>query len=470
MAKPTRGTSFADRTLPHNPEAERALLGSILIDNGALSVALETIKKDDFFSEAHRITFEMMTRIYEKNRTIDLVTLVAQLRDQGLLEKAGGAGILSALTDGVPVGSSAAIAEYARIVKDKSLNRRLINASNNIIARCLEGTDDTETLIDLAQSQVFEIASDKIQQGFTTVRDIVKSEFGTIDTMFDRGSPNSGIATGFTILDELTAGGLQPGEFSLLAARPSLGKTALALNIGAAASLRGIGVGIFSLEMAKVALVVRLLCSEGRVNTHKLSTGFASRTDWSRMTMALGRLAAAPLYIDDSSSLTIMQLRAKARRLISEQGAKLIIVDYLQLITGGKRFDSRNEEVSYISRNLKSLAKDAKVPVLVLSQLSRESERGRRRKPRLSDLRDSGSLEQDADLVLFLWEGSRENRDESGEGTATTVIIGKQRNGPQAELKLTFLKPYTRFENYAREPEGDEGPPADESLPYKDSD
>lgn len=473
MAKPAQkpnsranqGASQFDRALPHNLEAERALLGSILIDNGALNVALETISKDDFFSESHRITFDKMVGMSEKTRTVDLVTLSEELAKEGLLEKVGGAAYLAALTDGVPVGSSAAVTEYARIVKEKVLVRRLINASNNVIARCFEATDDPDTLVDLAQAQIFDIAQQKMQGGFLTVKEIVKSDFGTIDTLMDRGSHVTGVATGFTDLDDITSG-LQPGDLALLAARPSLGKTAMALNIAAKVSAQGMKVGVFSLEMTRAALVIRLLCSEARVQLRKLSTGFASQFEWGRLVEALGRLAEAPLYIDDTSSLTVLQLRARARRLIAEKHANLIIVDYLQLLSGGRKFDSRNDEVAYISGQLKGLAKDSKVPVLVLSQLSRESERGRRRKPRLSDLRDSGSLEQDADLVLFLWEGLRGNHDNGSKGTVTTVIVGKQRNGPVGEFKLTFFKPYTRFENYA--PGRDDEPEADEHLPYKD--
>jgi len=383
-----------------------------------------------------------------------------------LLEKVGGAGYLAALTDGVPVGSPAAVAEYSRIVKEKSGIRRLINASNNTIARCLEGVDELDDLLEVAQSQVFEIAQTRVQKGFATVKEIVKAEIGTIDAMFDRGSGHSGLETGYTNLDDLTRG-LQPGDFCLLAARPSLGKTALALNIAANVAVESKKVvGVFSLEMTRMALVTRLLCAEGKVHLHKLSTGFSSRDDWNRMTMALSRLAQSSLYIDDTPSMTVTQLRAKARRLKAEKGLDLIIVDFLQLIRGGRKFDSRNDEVTFISSQLKALGKELNVPSLVLSQLSRESERGRRRKPRLSDLRDSGSLEQDADLVLFLWEGARENRENGGDGTVTTVIVGKQRNGPVGEFTLTFLKPYTRFVGYSpRDDAAEDG----ERMPYADN-
>jgi len=369
----------------------------------------------------------------------------------GLLEKAGGASYLAALTDGVPVGSTASIAEYTRIVKEKSIIRKLINASNNVIARCLEATDDPEALIDLAQSQVFEIAEQKVPSGFMGVKDIVKSSFGTIDVLFDRGKSVTGVETGFVDLDNLTSG-LQPGELIILAARPSLGKTALALNIAAYAAIRGSPVGIFSLEMSKESLLIRLLCAEARIDSHKLRTGFSSRDDWGRMTQALGRLAEAPLYIDDAPALSIMQIRARARRMKAEKGLSMMVVDYLQLITGAGRFENRTQEVSYISRSLKSIAKELHVPVLALSQLSRAPEERPGHRPQLSDLRESGSIEQDADVVLFIFRQDvykRADEDEEGGEPAgkTELIIGKQRNGPTGNVPVVFIKRYARFEN-----------------------
>jgi len=453
--------AVSERAFPHNLEAERALLGSILLDNGALNIALEQIGKDDFFSEAHRVTFERMVGISEKNRTIDLVTLSEELSKEGLLEKVGGAGYLAALLDGVPVGSSASVSEYSRIVKEKALIRRLINASNNVISRCLEATDDPETLIDLAQSQIFEIAEQKVPSGFLGVRDIVKSSFGTIDILFDRGQRVTGVETGFVDLDNLTAG-LQPGELVIIAGRPSLGKTALALNIASYAAIeRKKVVGVFSLEMSKESLVIRLLCAEARIDSHKLRTGFSSREDWAKMTRALGRLAEAPLYVDDTPALSIMQIRAKARRLKAEKGLDLLIVDFLQLVTGHGRFENRTQEVSFISRGLKSIAKELNVPVLALSQLSRAPEERPGHRPQLSDLRESGSIEQDADVVMFIFREDIYRRGGDGEqgaepGGKTELIIGKQRNGPTGNVPLVFLKPYARFENYsARETESE---------------
>ena len=445
-------TSFETvRNFPHSLEAERAVLGSVLLDNAALNVILELIGKDDFFSESHRLILERMLLLSEKSRAIDLVTLSEELSKEGLLEKVGGAAYLSALTDGVPIGATAAVTEYTRIVKEKSVIRRLINASNNVIARCLEATDDPETLIDLAQSQVFEIAEQKVQSGFIGVRDIVKTSFGTIDVLFDRGQRVTGIETGFVDLDNMTSG-LQPGELVIIAARPSLGKTALALNIAAyaAAEHRKV-VGMFSLEMSKESLLIRLLCSEARIDSHKLRTGFSSKEDWNKMTRAMGRLAEAPLYIEDTPALSIMQIRAKARRLKAEKGLDLMIVDYLQLVTGHTRFENRTQEVSFISRGLKSIAKELRVPVIALSQLSRAPEERPGHRPQLSDLRESGSIEQDADVVIFIFREDvyRQAADGAEPEGKTELIIGKQRNGPTGHIPLVFLKPYTRFENYS---------------------
>lgn len=444
-------TSALDRGLPQNLEAERALLGSVLIDNSALNVALETLTKDDFFSDSHRLLFDKMVAISERNRTIDLVTVAEELSKDGLLEKTGGAAYLAALMDGVPVGSTASIVEYSRIVKEKSIIRRLINASNNVIARCLEASDDPEALIDLAQSQIFEIAEQKVPSGFLGVKDIVKSSFGTIDVLFDRGKSVTGVETGFVDLDRMTSG-FQPGELIILAARPSLGKTALALNIGAHAAIQGVPAGIFSLEMSKESLLIRLLCSEARIDSHRLRTGFTNRDEWSKMTQALGRLAEAPLYIDDAPALSIMQIRARARRMKAEKGLGLLIVDYLQLITGAGRFENRTQEVSYISRSLKSIAKELHVPVLALSQLSRAPEERPGHRPQLSDLRESGSIEQDADVVLFIfrqdvYRQAEEEQEGGGTSGRCELIIGKQRNGPTGNIPVVFIKRYARFEN-----------------------
>ncbi|MHB8655196.1 MAG: replicative DNA helicase [Terriglobia bacterium] len=444
-------TTFSEIKSPHSLEAERALLGSILLDNGAINLAVGMVNKDDFFSEANRLTFGKMTELSEKNRTIDLVTLSDELGKEGLLEKIGGASYLASLTDGVPVGNYSAVNQYSRIVKEKSLLRRLISASNNVISRCFEGIDDPAVLLDLAQSEIFEIAGQKAQSGFFNVKQIVDTSFGgNIDVLFRHGQHMTGIKTGFERLDEMTSG-LQPGELIIIAARPSLGKTALALNIASHAAIeQQKSVGVFSLEMTKESLLIRLLCSEARIDSHRLRTGFTNDDEWKKAVHALGRLNMAPLFIEDTPALSIMEIRGKARRLKAEKGLDLLIVDYLQLATGHGRFESRTQEVSFISQGLKSIAKELHVPVIALSQLSRAPEAGKGREPQLSDLRDSGSIEQDADVVIFIHRGGISNDGEGDDpGIMVDLNIGKQRNGPTGVFKLVFLKPFVRFENPA---------------------
>ncbi|HTG58946.1 MAG TPA: replicative DNA helicase [Terriglobia bacterium] len=445
-------STVVERAVPHNLEAERALLGSIILDNGALNLAVGTVGRDDFFSDSHRAIFSKMLELSEKSHLIDLVTLAEELSKEGLLEKLGGAAYLATLTDGVPVGNYSLVGEYCRIVKEKSLLRRLINASNNVIARCFEGVDEPEVLIDLAQSELFEIAGEKVRSGFFRPHEIVKSSFGTLDALADRGQRITGVETGFEELDSMLSG-LQPSELIVLAARPSLGKTALALNIAAHAAQKGRVVGVFSLEMSKESLLMRLLCSEARIDSHKLRTGFASQQDWEKMAKALGRLAEAPLFIEDTPALSVLQIRAKARRLKAERGLDLLVVDYLQLATGHGRFENRTQEVSFISRSLKGIAKELNIPVLALSQLSRAPEQHGAGRPELWHLRESGSIEQDADVVIFIYRERRRDDEEDGQdpraGVETKLIVGKQRNGPTGDVILVFLKPYVRFENPA---------------------
>lgn len=442
--------SGRENNVPHSLEAEKVLLGSVLLDNEALNLAIGMVGRDDFFSEAHRIAFAKMEELSAKNRTIDLITLTEEIAKEGLLEKAGGAAYLASLTDGVPIGNLSSVTEYSRIVKEKSLLRRLIGASTNVITRCYEGSEDPEVLIDLAQSEMFQIAGEKVQSGFRGIHQIVKESFGTIDVLFDRGARVTGVETGFVDLDNMTSG-FQPGELIIIAARPSLGKTALALNIAAYAAARGKVVGVFSLEMSRESLVTRLLCSEARVDSHKLRSGFLGRDEWAKIPRILGRLAEAPLFIEDSPGLSVLQMRAKSRRLKSEKGLDLLVVDYLQLATGHGRFENRTQEVSYISRELKGIAKELGIPVIALSQLSRAPEQHGAGPPQLWHLRESGSIEQDADVVIFIYRdrprGDGQAEPGPNEGVETKLIISKQRNGPTGEVRVVFVKPWVRFEN-----------------------
>ncbi len=452
-------SAVTEKSLPHNLDAERAFLGSILLDNDALNVVSGTVSPNDLFAESHRLIFQKIVGLFEKNQTVDVVSLAEELNKAGVLEKTGGAAYLAALSDGVPIGDYSFVGNYARIIKEKSILRRLINASSNVISRALEASEDTELLIDDAQKQIFEIASEKTQSGFFGVKEIVKSSFGTIDVLFDRGQRVTGVETGFTDLDSKTSG-LQPGELIVIAARPSMGKTALAMNIAAHAATHGKVVGMFSLEMSKESLLIRLLCSEARVDSHKLRTGFSSREDWGKMSNALGRLAEAPLFIEDTPSLSVLQMRAKARQLKSERGLDLLVIDYLQLATGHGRFENRTQEVSYISRGLKAIAKELHIPVVALSQLSRAPEQHGGGEPQLHHLRESGSIEQDADVVIFIHREKRQASEEEefdpGAGFEAKLIIGKQRNGPTGNVNVVFQRRFVRFENgpLEAEPEG----------------
>jgi replicative DNA helicase len=451
-------SAVTERSLPHNLDAERAFLGSILLDNDALNVVSGTVSPNDLFAESHRLIFQRIMGLFEKNQTVDVVSLAEELTKAGVLEKTGGVAYLAALSDGVPVGDYSFVGNYARIIKEKSILRRLINASSNVMSRALDASEDPELLIDDAQKQIFEIASEKTQSGFFGVKEIVKSSFGTIDVLFDRGQRVTGVETGFTDLDSKTSG-LQPGDLIVIAARPSMGKTALAMNIAAYAATHGKVVGMFSLEMSKESLLIRLLCSEARVDSHKLRTGFSSREDWGKMSNALGRLAEAPLFIEDTPSLSVLQMRAKARQLKSERGLDLLVIDYLQLATGHGRFENRTQEVSYISRGLKAIAKELHIPVVALSQLSRAPEQHGGGEPQLHHLRESGSIEQDADVVIFIHRDKRQVPEgeefDPDAGFESKLIIGKQRNGPTGNVNVVFQRRFVRFENGPLEPEPD---------------
>jgi replicative DNA helicase len=441
----------SSRFVPHNLEAERALLGSVLLDNSALHLALGDCNTEpgDCFSEAHRLVFQTMVDIAEVGHTIDLVTLSEELSKQGLIEKAGGAGYLAALTDGVPVGTSVAVSEYCRIIKEKSTLRKVLNASNNIISRVLEGTEDPETVLGSAQGQLLDIAQANVRSGFVDFR----SAFKKIDFegMTSHTRPLDGVATGFADVDGIM-GCLHDKELIVLAARPSVGKTAWATTVALYAAVQQkVPVGIFSLEMATEQMILRMVCGQAEIDSHRLRSGFASREDWSKITQAVGKLGDAPIYIDDTTPLTVHAMRARARRAKIEHGIRLFIVDYLQLVGG--EGENRTQEVSYVSRSLKAMAKELSVPVLALSQLSRATDLRRSPKPQLSDLRESGSIEQDADVVIFLWRIPRKAEDDD-EGSPRGILIGndiaKQRNGPTGDVNLVFIKPWVKFSNLER--------------------
>ncbi|MBI4458980.1 MAG: replicative DNA helicase [Acidobacteria bacterium] len=462
------GESTQTKNLPSNTEAERAVLGAILLDNSAYDQAAEVLNADDFYLPSHRRLFQSMMDLAEHSHPVDIVTLAESLINKGELESVGGAAYIASLTDGMPRLSN--IEHYVRIVRDKALLRRLIYTCDGIYARCSEGSEEIETLIDSAESLILSVGERRARKGFLHFRDIFRSSFESIDALHDRGKRITGLETGFRKFDEMTRG-LQPSELIIIAARPSMGKTSLALNIAQHAAIhQKQPIGLFSLEMSREALVLRLLCSEARVDSHKLQSGFASREDWAMMAGALGRLAAAPIFIDDTPAISISEMRAKARRLQREHGLGLLIVDYLQLMGGGgasvatrtgdgvtvisAKFENRTQEVSAISRGLKGLAKELGVPLIAISQLNRApEERGGR--PRLSDLRESGQIEQDADLVAFIYREEIVKPTEANRGRAE-LIIEKQRNGPTGTVELAFLSKFTCFENLAESFEPDD--------------
>ncbi|HXE35882.1 MAG TPA: replicative DNA helicase [Verrucomicrobiae bacterium] len=436
-----------EKPLPNNLDAERSVLGAILLDNNALNAAIENLRAEDFFLDQHRRVFTQMIALSEAQQAIDLITLTEELHRRGDLEASGGAPYLASLADGMPKVSN--IEHYARIVKEKAMLRNLIHTTHNIQQRAFEGEDGADMILDNAESSIFLLAEDRVKAGLIPVKDIVRDNFERLEKIFKEGKSITGIPTGYVELDKLTSG-LQPSELLILAARPSQGKTALALNLAENIAIRaGQPVAIFSLEMSKESLLQRLVASVAQIDAHKFRTGHLNRNDWTSMTEALGVISNAPLWVDDAGSISVLEIGAKARRLKRDKGLSLLIVDYLQLITARGRFGNRQEEVASISRGLKGLAKELQIPVLVLSQLTRAPERDERG-PQLSDLRESGAIEQDADVVMFIYRphffkagASPEEREE------TELRIAKQRNGPTDNVKFVFRSRLTRFEEAA---------------------
>jgi len=445
-----------EKSLPHSPEAERAVLGAILLENALFDQTSEMLTREDFYLENHRNIFSTMERLSSDTRAIDLLTLREELQKQNELEAVGGAAYVASLLDGVPRVSS--VMHYARIVKEKSLLRKLIHSANEILVRGFSNEEDPLELLERAEKSIFNISQENIQGGFVQLQDLLTESYANIESLYERKELISGLPTGFHQLDRLTSG-LRPSEIIIVAARPGLGKTSLVVNIAQnAASEHQKVVGIFSLEMAAQQLVTRMLCSEARVDSHKMRSGYLSKDDWKRLAKTMSKLARAQIFIDDTAGISVVEMRSKARRLKAEHGLDLLIVDYLQLMSGASpnsrgRFENRQQEISTISRSLKGLAKELNIPLIAVSQLSRapEQRKGDHR-PQLSDLRESGSIEQDADLVLFLYREDlykkEENPDEEG---IVQVIIGKQRNGPTGVVKLAFIDQWTKFENLARE-------------------
>ncbi len=443
---------------PQNIEAEQMVLGAILIENDSLNKVIETLSADDFYKETHRRIFSAMLDMFETGDAIDLVTLSDSLRGKTGLDAVGGASYLATLVSLVPTAAN--IKHHARIVREKAVLRKLIHSATDIITQSYEDSRtvvNIDELLDRAEKSIFEIAQGKIKDSFVSMKNIVGHSFAIVERLYEKKEMVTGLATGFLDLDERTSG-FQQSDLIIVAGRPSMGKTAFCLNIAAHAAIeKGKSVAIFSLEMSKEQLVLRMLGSESRVDAHKLRTGHLSERDWTPLSTAAGRLADAPIFIDDTAAISVLETRAKARRLKADQGLDLLIVDYLQLMRGRGDEGSREQEISNISRSLKALAKELQVPVIALSQLNRavETRPGKEKRPMLADLRESGAIEQDADVILFIYRDEVYNKCECpydgeclcGQRGKAEVIIGKQRNGPIGKVDLTFVNRYTRFEN-----------------------
>lgn len=434
---------------PQNLDAEQSVLGGIMLDNQALNSALEILDADDFYSEAHRKIFSAIIELYNKSEPCDIITLSNILKNRTQLDQAGGISYLSALSDSVP--SAANISHYAKIVKEKSILRKLIGTATEILHKSYTSSSDIDTVLDEAEHAIFEISENKIRPTFSPFKDLIKDSVKTIEKLYERKELVTGVPTGFEKLDDITSG-LQKSDLVIIAGRPSMGKTAFAMNIAQYAALEaGIPVAIFSLEMSKEQLALRMLSSEARVDSQRIRRGFLGEADWPKLITAAGRLSEAQIFIDDTPAISALEMKAKARRLKSEVNLGLIILDYLQLMRGGGYKDSREQEISEISRSLKTLAKELNVPVIALSQLNRKVEDRTNKRPQMADLRDSGAIEQDADLIAFIYRDEvYDKSEENPEKGMAEIIVGKQRNGPTGMVKLAFQDKFARFENLAR--------------------
>ena len=433
-----------ERVPPHSLDAEMAVLGSMLVAEDAVPIAVELLEPSAFYRDSHRKIFAAMTGLFSRQKPIDLVTVTEDLKASSQLEEVGGGHYLASLT--TVVATAGNVQHYARIVREKAMLRHLISASTQVVGECYENQDDVEGLLDRAEHLLFEISNRNDSNQAILLRDMLSHSIETIERLYQRKELVTGLPTGLHDLDVMTAG-LQPGELIIVAGRPSMGKSALATCIAEHAGVvERIPVAVFSLEMSKESLVHRMLCAHARVDVHKARTGFLAQSDWPRLTNAAGKLSEAPILIDDTPSLSVLELRAKARRLKGQHKLGLVIVDYLQMMRGSFRSENRQQEISDISKSLKSMAKELKVPLIAVSQLSRAPEQREDRRPQLADLRESGAIEQDADVVILLFREEVYRPTEDNRGKAE-LIVAKQRNGPIGSVVLTFLKEFTRFES-----------------------
>ncbi|MFH1771901.1 MAG: replicative DNA helicase [Candidatus Omnitrophota bacterium] len=439
-----------DKLPPQNIEAEMATLGSMILDEDSIPEVLEFIGQDFFYKEEHRNIFESIVNLFDNRKKVDILTVSEELSKRKLLEKAGGAAYLTTLADFVPTSANAP--HYARIVKEKYILRTLVSNATRIVSLVYKGEEDVVSILDKSEKLIFEISDRRVEGSYVHIKDIIKDGIELIESLYHKKSHVTGIPVGFRDFDIKTAG-LQKGDLIIVAGRPSMGKSAFIISIAEHVAVEeNIPVAIFSLEMSKEQLMQRFLCSQARVDIHKLRTGFLAPSEWPLLTSAAGRLSESPIYIDDSPAMNVFELRAKARRLKAHRNIQLLLVDYLQLLRGASRSESRQQEISEISQRLKSLAKELNIPVIAVSQLSRAVESREGHRPKLSDLRESGAIEQDADLVVLLFREEYYNPNDQNKGIAE-AIIAKQRNGPVGTVQLTFLKEYMKFGDLSRQSE-----------------
>ncbi|MBD0382232.1 replicative DNA helicase [Paenibacillus sedimenti] len=438
---------FMDRVPPQNIEAEQAVLGAILLQGEALITAMERVTSDDFYRGAHQRIFEAIVELAEEQEPVDLITLTARLQDKQQLEEIGGVTYLSQLANAVPTAAN--IDYYAAIVEEKSMLRRLIRTATQIVSDGYANSEDVGAMLSEAEARILEISQRRTSSGFISIRDVLMEVFERVEHLYSHKGGSTGIPSGFVDLDKMTSG-FQRSDLVILAARPSVGKTAFALNVAQNVGVRAKEtVAIFSLEMGAAQLVTRMICAEANVDANRMRTGYLEGDDWEKLTMAIGALSEANIYIDDTPTITVADIRAKCRRLQQEKGLGMILIDYLQLIAGRGKGDNRQQEVSEISRTLKQIARELNVPVIALSQLSRGVEQRQDKRPMMSDLRESGSIEQDADIVAFLYRDDYYDK-ESEKKNIIEIIIAKQRNGPVGTVELAFLKQFNKFVNMDR--------------------
>ena len=431
---------------PQNLEAESSVLGGILLENEAINRVLEVLTPEDFYRESHRRIFRAMIEICDRSEPVDLITLSDFLKAKGDLEVVGGSAYLASLASAIP--TSANIHFYARIVREKAIRRYLISAATEIATRGYEDQENVDEYLDEAEKVIFDISEKRVRGSFVMIGEMIRDSIKMVERLYERKEMVTGVPSGFKDLDRLTAG-FQPSDLIVIAGRPSMGKTALCLNIATHAAFGGHGVAVFSLEMAKEQLVLRMLCSEARIDHSKVRSGYLADREFPALVMAAGRLAETPIYIDDTPAISVLELRAKARRLVRDRDKKigLIIVDYLQLMRGSRSAPNREQEISEISRSMKALAKELNIPVIAVSQLNRRVEDRGDKRPMMADLRESGAIEQDADVIAFIYREVVYNENVDDPNLAE-IIVGKQRNGPTGTVRLAFFREFTRFENY----------------------